>query len=302
MKNPDPNGLLVLDKPQGLTSRAALNRVQKWFPRGTRLGHAGTLDPLATGVLVVCVGTATRLVEYVQRMDKEYVTDLVLGAVSDSDDADGTVTTLTDAPVPTAAALNAELPHFLGWIEQVPPAYSAAKVSGARAHELARQGEDVTLTPRRVRIDAVEVLHYDYPAARLHLRCGKGTYVRSVARDLGQRLGCGAYVRTLRRLRIGPFTPEQAVPLDRDPDAPVPLLPPERAVVDLPIIRLSAAQVRALCQGQAVRLPTRDTPAPVPGGNVAVFVQDELVAVGRWDPATRMLVPEKVLRSAVRNS
>src|SRR5829696_1916742 len=146
------NGLLVLDKPPGMTSREALDRAAKWFPRKTRVGHAGTLDPLATGVLVLAVGHATRLIEYVQAMPKAYRTGIRLGATSDTDDADGTVTPNPAAAPVDEPAVRAALDQFVGEVEQVPPAYSAARVGGRRAYDLARGGAEVTLAARRVRI------------------------------------------------------------------------------------------------------------------------------------------------------
>src|SRR5262245_19826772 len=184
------DGLLVLDKPGGITSRDAVDRAQRWFPRRTRIGHTGTLDPLATGVLVLCLGVATRLTEYVQRMAKTYRSTFRLGARSDTDDADGTVTPFTEAPVPSDADVRACLAGFVGEIEQTPPPYSAAKVTGRRAYGLARRGEDVELAPRRVQIYGIDVLAYNYPLLELEVRCGKATYIRSLARDAGERLGC----------------------------------------------------------------------------------------------------------------
>ncbi len=214
--NPDArDGLLVLDKGGGVTSRDAVNAALRWFPRGTRIGHTGTLDPLATGVLVLCLGAATRLTEYVQRMGKTYRAGVRLGARSDTDDADGMVTTV-NAAAPDAATVTACLAGFVGDIEQTPPAYSAAKVAGRRAYDLARQGQDVDLRPRRVHVYGIDVCRYDYPHLELEVRCGKGTYIRSLARDLGARLGCGALIQTLRRTRVGPFTTDDAVPMDAD--------------------------------------------------------------------------------------
>src|SRR5205823_760906 len=151
MRTSSFDGLLVVDKPTGITSRAAVDRAQRWFPRGTRLGHTGTLDPLATGVLVLCAGIATRLAEYVQHMAKTYRTTVRLGARSDTDDADGTVTPVQVECAPERAAVEESLRGSLGDIEQVPPAFSAAKVTGKRAYDLARRGEEVTLAARHVR-------------------------------------------------------------------------------------------------------------------------------------------------------
>jgi tRNA pseudouridine55 synthase len=287
------DGLLVLDKPGGPTSRDLVNRVQKWFPRGTKVGHAGTLDPLATGVLVVAVGRATRLTEYVQRMGKTYRTQLRLGCRSDTDDADGTVTPVPGAAEPPVERVDEVLRRFVGVIGQVPPAFSAAKVTGERAYDLARRGEDVSLSARPVRIDRVERLAYGYPLLELEIDCGKGTYVRSIARDLGEALGCGAYVQTLRRTRIGPFGAGEAVPLDLPAgEARRRLLPLAAAVSELPALRLPGRDVERLRSGQAVAVD----PAALPEvGEVAVIdPADRLALIAEVIPGGR-LKPAKVL-------
>jgi len=282
------HGLLVLDKPQGLTSREALDRAAKWFPRKTKIGHAGTLDPLATGVLVLAVGQATRLVEYVQAMPKVYRTRIRLGAMSDTDDADGTVTANPSAMPVDEATASAALAGFVGEIEQVPPAYSAAHVEGKRAYDLARRGSELTLSTRRVRIDRIDLLSYDWPDLELEVHCGKGTYIRSIARDLGARLGVGGYVTALRRLRIGPFTVDDAVSLDADADAAgCRLLPPAAAVGELPTLRVTADEARRLRHGQSI-------PAAGDGLTAVVNEAGDLVAVGHI--AGGLLRPEKVVR------
>jgi tRNA pseudouridine55 synthase len=298
MNTPASEGLLVLDKPAGLTSRAAVNRVQRWFPRHTRIGHTGTLDPLATGVLVLCLGGATRLTEYIQHMSKIYRTGILLGARSDTDDADGTITPMADTIAPHAAMVAACVAEFVGVIEQVPPAFSAAKITGRRAYDLARRGEEVTLRSRPVHIHAIEVLGYAYPHLELEVHCGKGTYIRSLARDLGERLGCGALVQTLRRTRVGPFTTEAALTLETEAEtACARLLPVEMAVAELPRLVLPEDELKRLCQGQRVVL------ADVPEGmdesrDVAVFdVADRLAAVALFDPRDKLLRPAKVLRT-----
>ncbi len=290
------DGLLVLDKPGGVTSRAAVDRALRWFPRGTRIGHTGTLDPLATGVLVLCLGGATRLAEYVQRMAKTYRAGVRLGAHSDTDDADGVVTPVAGAPVPDADTLARCLADFVGVIEQTPPEHSAAKVAGRRAYDLARGGEEVVLRPRPVHVYRIDLLAYAWPDLELEVHCGKGTYIRSLARDVGERLGCGGYIRTLRRTRVGPFTAEMGLSLETDPTtARGHLLPAAMAVADLPRVELPPAQVRRLCQGQAV---------PAPGGlpgeegaEAAVFTAGtgELAAVASLDRLHRLLRPQKVL-------
>jgi tRNA pseudouridine55 synthase len=295
MKSGAVEGLLVLDKPGGLTSRAAVDRALRWFPRRTRMGHTGTLDPLATGVLVLCLGDATRLTEYVQRMSKTYRTRLRLGARSDTDDADGTVTEATGVTAPEAAAVADAVAAFVGAIEQIPPAYSAAKVTGRRAYDLARQGEEVSLTPRTVDIYGIDILDYAYPHLDLEVRCGKGTYIRALARDLGERLGCGALVETLRRTRVGPFSVEGALTLDASADeARARPLPLAAAVAELPRLVLAEDALRRLRQGQ--RLEVSEQPGMTGSTEVAVFdAANRLALVAAYDPTRRELRPVKVL-------
>jgi tRNA pseudouridine55 synthase len=247
------HGLLVLDKPTGLTSRAALDRAMIWFPQGTRFGQTGTLDPLATGVLVVCLGVATRLAEYVQDMDKVYQAGILFGASSNTDDADGKVTPVEGLVPPLQEEVARALDSFVGDIQQIPPIYSAAKVTGRRAYELARKGKEVSLAARKVRIYSVKLLKYQYPHLEVEVCCGKGTYIRSLARDLGQKLGCGGLIASLRRLRVGPFAVEQAVALDIGADeARQRVLPVSWAVSQLPRVDLSEAQIQQLRWGRAL--------------------------------------------------
>jgi tRNA pseudouridine55 synthase len=262
-----------------MTSRDAVNRVQKWFPRGTRIGHTGTLDPLATGVLVVCVGAATRLADYVQAMGKTYSSRFRLGATSTSDDADGVVAEKADVETPGRERVEVALGTFVGTIEQVPPAVSALKVAGERAHDLARQGRVVELAARPVRIDAIRLVGYEWPFVDVEVDCGKGTYIRSIARDLGVKLGVGGLVQTLRRTRVGPFTAGEGIGVEERP-AVLPLLPMVRAVAGLPPVRVGAEEARRFRQGQRLRLPSAIGGTP---GSEAVAVLDEsggLVGVG----------------------
>jgi len=297
MKIAGPQGLLVLDKPLGLTSRAAVDRVQGWFPRGTRIGHTGTLDPLARGVLVLTLGAATRLGEYVQRMGKTYRTTICLGTRSATDDAEGPLEQVADAPVPDRAAVDRVLPAFLGNVAQVPPAFSAAKVAGRRAYALARRGADVTLEPRLVHIERIDILAYAYPQLELEVHCGKGTYIRSLARDLGEHLGCGGYVTALRRLRVGPFDVAGALPLDANREAAwAHLLPLATALQELPALQLPPAQARLLCQGRAVPLTVELQQAVRLAPEAGVLDGDgKLLAVPTLDLAAMLLRPAKVL-------
>ena len=208
------NGLLVIDKPAGMTSRDAVNVVQRWFPRRTKIGHTGTLDPLATGVLVLCIGQATKLADRIQAMRKTYESLIRLGATSDTDDADGTITEITAAVASTTEQVETALASFVGVIQQVPPAYSALKVGGVRAHKLARKDAAVELAARPVQVYSAKLIRYEWPFADVEIECGKGTYIRAIARDLGAQLGCGGLVQVLRRTRVGPFTAEQGVGVD----------------------------------------------------------------------------------------
>jgi tRNA pseudouridine55 synthase len=288
------NGLLVLDKPGGVTSRTAVDRAQRWFPRRTRIGHTGTLDPLATGVLVLCLGNATRLTEYVQRMRKTYRTRLLLGARSDTDDADGTITPVENARLPGIDDISEVLKSFLGPIAQTPPAYSAVHVAGRRAYALAREGKDTALTAKTVQIYTIDVQGYDPPFLDLEVTCGKGTYIRSLGRDLGERFGCGALVKTLRRLRVGPFTTDNAVSLDADVlTVRTRLRPLEEAVAELPALTLTDVELERLRQGQAIARTNACA------DEIAVFdVKKHLAAIATFDARHGLLRPSKVFGAA----
>lgn len=185
-----------------------------------KTGHAGTLDPLATGVLICCLGRATRHVDRLMGLTKIYETMVDLSAFTNTDDAEGPREPMNVPQPPELQTVRAALDHLTGEIQQVPPAYSAIKVGGKRAYKLARQGEQFDLPARTVRIDSIEILSYEWPHLRLRIACGKGTYIRSLARQIGQILHTGGHLTQLRRTAIGPYTAEQATPLDRLP-API---------------------------------------------------------------------------------
>lgn len=224
-----------IDKPGGMTSRSVVDRVVRRVG-DRRAGHAGTLDPLATGVLVVAVGPATRLVEYIQRYSKTYVAEILLDRFSDTDDVEGEMAPVQVAQPPERSEVEATLERFRGEILQRPPKYSALKVEGKRAYRLARQGKEVELAPRPVRIDALEVIEYDFPRLVLRIDCGGGTYIRSLARDLGAAMGTGGVLAALRRTAIGPYRALTATTLDRllSEDWQDAVLPVESAVGGLP--------------------------------------------------------------------
>jgi tRNA pseudouridine55 synthase len=249
----DIAGVLNLNKPGGMTSRDVVDLISRPL-RKVKVGHAGTLDPLATGVLVVCVGRATRLIEYVQRMPKAYRTVVRLGARSDTLDADGRIEVEESPRVPTEAEILVALSAQIGTIKQVPPQFSALKVEGKRAYDLARVGQSVELAARAVRIDRVELLSYAWPRLELQVDCGSGTYIRSIARDVGESLGCGGLVEVLIRTRIGPFLLEDAIdPTGQTIDAILAhLRPTVDALGDLPRLAVSAEQVEAIAQGKSL--------------------------------------------------
>lgn len=277
-------GFLAIDKPSGITSRDAVDRAARWFPRGTRLGHTGTLDPLATGVLVLAVGYATRFSEYVQRMEKVYRAGVRLGARSDTDDAEGRITPAAGVVAPDRAAVEAALASFTGEILQTPPAFSAAKVTGRRAYELARRGKEVRLEPRPVRIYEIRLLSYAYPDLDFEVRCGKGTYIRSLARDLGQRLGCGGYIAALRRTRIGPFDEATAVSLDADATTALDAVRNlSWAAAALPRITLSTGDIEKFRHGQTVASSAAAGEVGI-FGETGAFVGIGIVADGRLRP------------------
>jgi tRNA pseudouridine55 synthase len=204
-------GLLNIAKPAGWTSRDVVNRVARLVGRGVKVGHAGTLDPLATGVLVVCIGPATRLVPWIHEHSKSYLGTFLLGQQSDTDDVDGQ---LEPAILPAdlrAEHLTALLPEFVGEIQQVPPAYSAVKVQGRRAYALAREGQAVELTARCVTVSRLELVEFESPRFVLSITCGTGTYIRSIGRDLAQRLGSAAVMSALVRTSVGPFRVEDSI-------------------------------------------------------------------------------------------
>jgi|SRR6185369_5766885 len=246
-------GFLNIDKSGGMTSRDVVNRVQR-LVRPEKVGHAGTLDPLATGVLVVGVGMATRLVENVQRLPKMYRGTFLLGRLSDTEDVEGKVVEMAGAVVPSLDAIRSAARRFVGTIEQRPPAYSAVKVAGKRAYQMARRGEVVELAVRPVEVHSLEIVRYAYPELELLVRCGSGTYIRSLGRDLAESLGTAAVMSQLRRLAIGPFRVEEAVGLKTlTPDAiESQILSPLMALEGMPRIEVSEMDVQRLFKGMSI--------------------------------------------------
>lgn len=214
-KQPSWQGILNLDKPAGISSARAVSIVKRMLPRKTKIGHAGTLDPFATGVLLLLIGKATKLCERLMDEPKAYEAELKLGAYTATDDPESPEQPVTDPVIPAVAGVQGVVSRFQGTIMQTPPVYSAMKVGGRRAYDLARRGETVKLDPRPVRIDEITVLEYDWPRLRIQVRCGRGTYIRSLARDIGDQLETGAYLTALRRTAVGRFTAGDAVTLEQ---------------------------------------------------------------------------------------
>ena len=255
------DGWVVLDKPVGMTSTNAVSRLKRIY-NAQKAGHAGTLDPLASGILPVAFGEATKTVPFVQDGEKAYLFTVRWGIETDTDDSDGKPTRTSDAR-PDASAIDALLPQFLGDILQTPPQYSAIKIAGERAYDLAREGETIELKPRPVTIHRLEILETAGDETRLVMECGKGAYVRAIARDLGRLLGCYGHVTALRRTRVGPFYEDDSFPLDEIEGGATAeaLLSVEAGLVELPCIVVDRDTAARLRRGGSVILRGRDAPA-----------------------------------------
>ena len=285
------SGVLVVDKPIGMTSHDVVQVIRK----GTgirRAGHTGTLDPRASGVLVILIGPAVRLSEYVSASDKRYQATVRLGSSSDTYDAEGIITDSYDEIDITEERFDEVLQNFIGEMEQVPPPYSAVKVKGRKAYEMARKGEEVDLEPRIINVYSLEVLEWAPPEAVIDVYCSSGTYVRSLANDLGKMLGTGGYLVGLRRTKSGRFTLRDAVPLRRLQEAFDAgdwyryLIPAAEALSDWPLVELDGDQMELVRHGH--RVPAEPG---IKGWARGVSQQGDLVALleldeeqGEWQP------------------
>jgi tRNA pseudouridine55 synthase len=285
------HGWLCLDKPAGMTSTGAVARVRR-LTGALKVGHGGTLDPLATGVLPIALGEATKTVAYVMDGRKRYRFTARWGEARTTDDAEGEIIA-TSLERPSAAALEAALPDFVGILEQVPPRFAAVKVAGERAYDLARRGETVELAPRTVEIERLVLLEQsDRDHATFDLVCGRGTYVRALIRDLGERLGCLGHVVALRRLQVGPFRAEAAITLETvarlaaDDALAQALLPVSAGLGDLPALALTEPQAHRLCAGQTIRItPGLVVGAPRDDATVCAMAAGQTVALARLQGA-----------------
>lgn len=301
-------GVLPINKPAGITShdvvatvRSVLRDYQQHqgLPVPIKVGHTGTLDPFATGLLLIVLGSSTRLVEYAHAAPKTYETTIVLGATSSTDDGTGVITATPVTAAPTRQAVERIIAQFIGTIKQLPPWYSAVKMDGKKLYEYARGGAlaasaTITRQPRTVHIEAIEIISYDYPQLSLRVRCGSGTYIRALGRDIGERLATGGYVEQLRRTEIGVVTIDQAAALNQvTPESwHTFVLPPAILVNHLPPVTLTPENVAQLRQGRGVQL-TNKAPATNP---VALIDQSgQLFGVGWYEAASQRLLPRKIL-------
>ncbi|MCK8787418.1 tRNA pseudouridine(55) synthase TruB [Roseomonas sp. NAR14] len=297
------DGWLIVDKPSGIGSTDVVNRVKRAF-NAQKAGHGGTLDPLATGLLPVAFGAATKTVPYIMDGTKEYTFTLRFGEARDTDDADGQVTGTSEAR-PTDEAIRAALPALTGDIMQVPPAFSAIKIGGERAYDLAREGQAVVIAPRPARVDRFELVSRpDADTATFLVQSGKGVYMRSLARDLALAVGTVGHIAALRRHRVGPFRESHAIPLDKlvpsedtPPPSPDLLLPVTTALDDIPALALTDQEIARLSHGQFISLVDlmgRVPDAADPDGGLArAMAGGRLVGLCRFHEG--LLKPERLL-------
>lgn len=284
------HGVLLLNKPRGISSTQALGRA-KWLIGAEKAGHTGTLDPLADGLLPLCFGHATKLANDLLDADKTYVAGIVLGASTTTGDKEGDVTFSSDEVV-TRAQWDALMPQFMGEIAQVPPMYSALKKDGKPLYELARAGIEVDRPTRQVTIVSLETLSFDYPQVLLKVRCSKGTYIRTLAEDMGKALGVGAHLSSLQRTGVGELdladamTLEQLEAIAADERAQV-LLPLDALLQNCPAVRLPESEAARFVQGQRLKIEHADAPT------VRVYWQETLIGLAGIERNT--LSPQKVL-------
>ncbi len=288
------DGWVVLDKPVGMTSTQAVSRL-KYIYNGLKAGHAGTLDPLASGILPVAFGEATKTVPFVQDGEKTYVFTVRWGAETDTDDADGKTVKTSEAR-PEQSAIHALLPRFTGDILQTPPQFSAIKIAGERAYDLARDGEQVELKPRPVTIHRLEMIESAPDETKFVMECGKGAYVRAIARDLGRLLGCFGHVTALRRTRVGPFVEEDGFTfeaINAEGGAAEALLPVEAGLTELPCVVIDRDAAARLRRGGSLILRGRDAPI---GGVVYAACGGTPIAFG--EVVEGALTPSRVFNLA----
>ncbi len=296
MTDPALTGVLVIDKAKGPTSHDVITSLRRLLQL-RRIGHCGTLDPLASGVLVVCLGRYTRLNQWLSGADKEYEAEICLGAISATGDAEGPIRHQEDCVPPHDQRVAQALRDFTGVIDQVPPAHSAVKVAGVRSYKRARRGDEVVLKSRRIHIHAIELLGYDFPKLSVRIHCSAGTYIRSLAADLGRALGTGAYLAELRRLRAGGLRLDKALTLDQvaslssADQIEKALVHPRLALSELAAVELNEVKLVDFAHGKAIEHPVGAEPREV----CAVFdAAQTLFGLARWEKGA--LRPLCVLR------
>ena len=272
-------GFINVNKPYGVTSRSVVDQIRR-FVGQQKVGHCGTLDPIATGVLVLGIGSATRLVEFVQQMPKSYRGTFLLGCSSETLDIEGDVSQVSGAPVPSIDAVQQALQYFQGNLMQEPPQYSAIKVQGRRAYDVARSGKQVVIAPREVSIYAISLVDFTYPELTLDITCSGGTYVRAIGRDLASRLNTSAVMKTLCRTAIGDFKISESYRpenLDKSSISKL-LLPPQSAVKHLGRVDLSSDQLEEISHGRKISIPAYRT-SPQQFEKVAAFFDGHLISI-----------------------
>lgn len=281
------NGFLIANKPTGITSSNLVVFVRKRLPRGTAIGHGGTLDPEASGVLPLCIGKATRLFDYIIDKKKTYVAEIQLGEITDTQDASGQVIERREVLV-HEAELREVLKDFVGEIEQIPPMFSALKRGGKRLYQLARKGEQVELEPRKCRVDGVEYLgQTGENRYRIRVDCGKGVYIRTLCHDIGQKLGCGGHMASLERTSAGVFriedalTREQIDVLSANGQLKQALLPLDAPLKHLPEVRVGEAARHAVRNGNPLKPGWMESPAPAGEEAVRIYLSGEFAGIGR---------------------
>lgn len=279
-------GFLIVDKPKGVTSFDVVKSIRKLFPKGVKVGHTGTLDPLATGILILAVGKATKFSEYLLKQDKCYIVRGRFGFSSNTYDADGDLTEIPCQGI-TKEALLYTLEKFKGRIEQIPPSFSAIRVNGKRAYELARKGEKLDLKPREITVYSLKLLDFNYPDFALEVCCSSGTYIRSLTHDIGQALNCDAIVVKLRRIKVGNVTIKRAIPLSHITEKIVKeILIPVDKLLNMPDIEILATVENRFKNGAKVNVNA-------PTGLYKVYSNGKFLGVG--SVKSNLLKPEKVL-------
>lgn len=297
MRDPVPAGFLNLNKPLRLTSHdvvaAIRRRCQASSGAKTKVGHAGTLDPLADGVLIICLGAATRLSEYMMRSRKVYRARITFGAISDTYDAAGQIVVTGDASRLTQASIAEAMPQFIGEIRQIPPMYSAVKVKGKKLYQLARAGQTLARPERKVTVYSIKLMSWNSPVLELEIQCGAGTYIRSLAQDLGESLDVGAYLSGLTRVASGAFHLDQSVELDalmNDENWPRHIVSPFAALSARACVTLNAEQIQRVQRGGFIKLASCPQASPI----FAFDADHQLVAI--LEPRAELWKPRKVFQ------